>query len=559
MIRRAIVCHPAARCRLKIGWRSGNGGVQCYERFILLPQLAKGSREDRIRSRETGKVPDCASCYRRRPQVVALEVTANAEKMHRRRSCRSARIKPQRDGERFPCFSCHSGKHQETPARHLCPWIIGVEADRNLRLVQGRTQLALVIECPCQHRMTHSIVWVQFDGGPRRGFCQFDALRQRSANAECRLRKEEPRQHRVRLAEPWIERGCLLQEFPRGTKVFAALFGPVPERPLIGFPGAKLLGRPFHGTLSFGMGDRRRQRCNYRLRDFILYREEAGQVAIESFRPDVAAGLGIDELGHDADAALVAADTALDEVAHTKFLPDLSYVGRPPLVREARIARDVEDRAIARLYIHLARDGRDALMSMHNHFTAFSDERRAGFDRIGLEDPAIGMPYPRLPADPAEYFRQWMTTPVVAGQTEGTPLPSFFDLEVGFWAERRRPNLLLVHYNDLQENLDAEMRRISAFIGLEVNEAVWPALVSAAGFAAMQDASDRLMPHLRTGFAEGAKRFFHKGTNGRWRNALSCDDLALYDAKVSQKFSAGLAAWVECGTRATSDPRETVD
>jgi aryl sulfotransferase len=210
-------------------------------------------------------------------------------------------------------------------------------------------------------------------------------------------------------------------------------------------------------------------------------------------------------------------------------------------------------------YIHVARDGRDALMSMHNHFTAFSDERLTGFDRIGLEDPAIGMPYPRLPADPAEYFRQWMTTPVVAGQTEGTPLPSFFDLEVGYWAERRRPNLLLVHYNDLQEDLDAEMRRISAFIGIEVNEAVWPALVSAAGFAAMQDAGDRLMPHLRTGFAGGAKRFFHKGTNGRWRNALSCDDLALYDAKVSQKFSAGLAAWVERGTRATSDPRETVD
>src|SRR5471032_3384441 len=75
-------------------------------------------------------------------------------------------------------------------------------------------------------------------------------------------------------------------------------------------------------------------------------------------------------------------------------------------------------------YIHVARDGRDALMSMHNHFTGFSPSNLEVFDRIGLGDPTIGHPYPRFPSDPAEFFRIWISTPMIAGQTEGMPAPS---------------------------------------------------------------------------------------------------------------------------------------
>lgn len=56
-------------------------------------------------------------------------------------------------------------------------------------------------------------------------------------------------------------------------------------------------------------------------------------------------------------------------------------------------------------YIHVARDGRDAALSMHNHSTGFSDEQLAGFDVIGLADPVIGRPYERPSADPATFFR----------------------------------------------------------------------------------------------------------------------------------------------------------
>ncbi len=210
-------------------------------------------------------------------------------------------------------------------------------------------------------------------------------------------------------------------------------------------------------------------------------------------------------------------------------------------------------------YIHVARDGRDALMSMHNHFTHFSSAQLESFDRTGLEDPAIARVYPRCPADPAEYFRLWISTPVITGQTEGTPSPSFFDLEAGYWAERRRPNFLMVHYSDLRDDLDAEMRRITAFLGIEVDPTVWPALVSAASFKEMKAAGDTLMPYARTMFPDGARRFFNKGTNGRWRGVLTDNDLALYNAKVREKFTPGLAAWIEGGRRVSGEPRAMAD
>jgi aryl sulfotransferase len=203
-------------------------------------------------------------------------------------------------------------------------------------------------------------------------------------------------------------------------------------------------------------------------------------------------------------------------------------------------------------YIHVARDGRDALMSMHNHYTGYGAERLARFDKIGIEDPIIAKPFPRLPADPASFFRLWLSTPIIPGEADGMPGPSFFDLEVGYWAERGRPNVLLVHYNDLLNDRDEEMRRVAAFLEIEVDETVWPTLVQAASFEHMREAASELMPQ-----ASNVNVFFNKGTNGRWRNLLTEDDLALYDAKVREKFTPQLASWLENGRQAVGgDPSD---
>ena len=209
-------------------------------------------------------------------------------------------------------------------------------------------------------------------------------------------------------------------------------------------------------------------------------------------------------------------------------------------------------------YIHVARDGRDVAMSLHNHFMSVPVSHYERLDRLGLEDAAIGKPHPRPPADPALFFHFWLTTPTVQGQSDGSPQLSFFDLEVGYWAERMRPNFLMVHYNDLQEDLDGEMRRISEFLDVDILETVWPALVNAARFENMRAAGDQLMPQLKA-FLGGSENFFYKATNERWRTILADDDLALYEAKVGEKFTPGLAAWIAGGRLVAGDPRVSAD
>jgi aryl sulfotransferase len=59
-------------------------------------------------------------------------------------------------------------------------------------------------------------------------------------------------------------------------------------------------------------------------------------------------------------------------------------------------------------FIHVARDGRNSAMSLHNHmigFTPFAVERLSA---VNIADPKFGDPLPPTPEDPAVFFRGWL-------------------------------------------------------------------------------------------------------------------------------------------------------
>ena len=78
------------------------------------------------------------------------------------------------------------------------------------------------------------------------------------------------------------------------------------------------------------------------------------------------------------------------------------------------------------------------------------------------------------------------------------PRGPVLDFEVTYCAERKRSNLLMVNYCDLLANLDGEMRRVSAFLDIPINEEVWPALVKAAQFSEMRASADEIGSRIRT-------------------------------------------------------------
>src|SRR5882724_892906 len=97
-----------------------------------------------------------------------------------------------------------------------------------------------------------------------------------------------------------------------------------------------------HGPTSqlIGLVQRRIHECtDNRPHDFVLDREDLGNLAIEPFGPYMIAGLGIDQLSRDSNPLAKSANTALDDVANVQVTCDLPEVGGGAPVAEGRRAR----------------------------------------------------------------------------------------------------------------------------------------------------------------------------------------------------------------------------
>src|SRR6185436_9329835 len=153
------------------------------------------------------------------------------------------------------------------------------------------------------------------------------------------------------------------------------------------------------------------------------------------------------------------------------------------------------------------------------------------------------------------FFANWIED----GGAQGDPATGFWETERAYWAARRDPNMLLVHYADLKADRAGEMRRVADFLEIDIPEALWPDLVAAAGFEAMKENGAALIPAAAQLWDDGASRFLHKGSNGRWRDLYRPADLAAYEAKVATEFTPALAAWVASGRLGAADPRLAPD
>lgn len=195
-------------------------------------------------------------------------------------------------------------------------------------------------------------------------------------------------------------------------------------------------------------------------------------------------------------------------------------------------------------YICVGRDPRDVIFSLQNHMANMKPE---ALQR--LADNAEGdwwQPPQPAPTDVREWFRRWIKHSGVYAEGKMMSDDVLYFMQ-SFWPYRDLPNVLMVHYDDLKADLDGEMRRIAAFLGIEIPAAEWPALVQAASFANMKANADRLAPQVTDNVWRDPGRFFNKGASGQWRDVLSADDLALYRQVVAERLDPQLAHWLEHG------------
>ena len=192
-------------------------------------------------------------------------------------------------------------------------------------------------------------------------------------------------------------------------------------------------------------------------------------------------------------------------------------------------------------YLYVARDPRDVVWSAHNHHVSLSASSIEAFNHTGGEGPPI------LPctASVREYYLHWLEHDELPGFTLNEP---FWPHVRGWWEQRHRPNVLLLHHARMTADPAAEMRRIAAFLGIEIDEGIFPAMLAHCGIGYMREHAAGLPAFTRI-FAQGAASFFHSGTNGRWRDVLTAEEIERCDARAARELSPECAHWLRTGER----------
>ncbi len=203
-------------------------------------------------------------------------------------------------------------------------------------------------------------------------------------------------------------------------------------------------------------------------------------------------------------------------------------------------------------YILVGRDPRDVALSWDNHWTNLDLDKffAARARAVGTDDLAELMPDgppPPAPEDPAERYWAFVED---ARPVHVTPAPSVASTVQHlrtFWAVRNRPNVVLVHYADLQADLEGQMRALAARLGIAVPDDRWPELIAAAGFDRMRARATELVPESGWMPWRDSTRFFHSGAGGRWRALHGASGAARY-AAAEDLADADLLDWAHAGT-----------
>lgn len=104
-----------------------------------------------------------------------------------------------------------------------------------------------------------------------------------------------------------------------------------------------------------------------------------------------------------------------------------------------------------------------------------------------------------------------------------------------------------MHFANLLVDPASEVRRLADYLKLVIDERLFPEILERISFASMRENFANIMPMADTLWKEGAKTFMNKGTNGRWRDVLGPDELALYDEAVARSLTADAARWMADG------------
>ena len=195
-------------------------------------------------------------------------------------------------------------------------------------------------------------------------------------------------------------------------------------------------------------------------------------------------------------------------------------------------------------YLTIGRDPRDVAISRRNHSDNMDMEKVVEEVKAVVgpdEDVSSASGYSHDP----QWFREWTD----AEQVDGPSTLQTLVRQIGsYWHERHRPNVVLLHYGDLQRDLVGQMEDLAGRLGIAVTRERLAELAPAAGFDTMKAEASLVAPNADQTFWRNTSDFFKAGTNGQWQGLVSDDDLAHYEKRLHELVDDEFADWLEHGT-----------
>lgn len=191
-------------------------------------------------------------------------------------------------------------------------------------------------------------------------------------------------------------------------------------------------------------------------------------------------------------------------------------------------------------YLYIGRDPRDVAWSMYHHQSIFTPQAYEGFNSVpGLVGPKMTP----VDCDVRAYYHHFLDR----GHFPGfSPAVEFWPHVQGWWNARHLPNVLLVHYANLKADLPAQARRIADFLEIDVPEESWEPILRNCGLEHMRELAAKFTL-LEQIFEGGGRSFINQGTNGRWKDVLSAEEIAKCDRVATENLSADCAHWLRTG------------
>ena len=189
-------------------------------------------------------------------------------------------------------------------------------------------------------------------------------------------------------------------------------------------------------------------------------------------------------------------------------------------------------------YIYIGRDGRDVVWSMYNHH---ANANQAWYEALNDTPGRVGPPIERPPESIRQYFNDWLAR-------DGHPFWPFWENIRTWWEIRTLPNVHLLHFENLKQDMPAEIRRVADFLGIEVDEGKWPDILKHCSFDYMKANATASVPLGGAFWDGGAQTFINKGVNGRWREVLSAEENAAYEKRAMAELGENCARWLAKGT-----------